>query len=189
MSTIPLFGVVNTPEMENKTLEVLRSGQIANGPYVTRFELEFGTLINAQNVVSTIDMTSAIHLALVLSNVKPGDEVITTAYSCLSSNSPIATLGATAVWIDVIPETVYMDPKKLVEAITPKTKVVMVYHVAGYPGHINEIAKICDQHGILLIEDCNNALLANYGDRQVGHWGDFSIYSFYPNRQINTSEG
>jgi len=189
MKNIPLFGVVNSPEMEQKAIEVLRSGRIASGEYITQFEAGFGELIGAKDVVSTVDMSSALILALHLAGVTSGDEVITTAFACMSTNSAISNCGATPVWVDVKPQSVEMDIADFVQKLTPQTKAVILYHVAGYPGPAKEIAAICKQRGITLIEDCDNALFATRTGEHVGSYGDFAIYSFYPNRQINTTEG
>lgn len=188
-NNISLYRTVNLPEMESAALEVLRSGQIASGHYVKKFEQDFGELISQPNVVSTVDMTSALFLALYLSGVKKGDEVLTTPFACLSTNAAIAQLGAHPVWVDSAPGSVDMDIVDIESKITEKTKAVILYHVAGYPGPAREIAAICKRHGILLIEDCDNALLAERDSEMVGTHADFSVYSFYPNRQINTTEG
>jgi perosamine synthetase len=189
MKLISLFGVVNLPEMEAAAVEVLRSGRIASGEYVAKFESAFGTIVGQQNVVSTIDMTSAMLLALHLSDVTPGDEVLTTAFTCMSSSSAIAQSGATPVWVDVQPNSVEIDISDLASKITTKTRAVVLYHAVGYPGPAAEVAKLCQQHNIALIEDCNNALLATRDGSHVGSHGDFAVYSFYPNRQVNTTEG
>lgn len=189
MKPISLFGVINLPEMEAAAVEVLRSGRIASGEYVAKFESAFGALIGQQNVVSTIDMTSAMLLALHLAGVKPGDEVLTTAFTCMSSSSAIAQCGGTPVWVDVQPNSVEVDVYDLASKITSKTRAVILYHVAGYPGPATEVAKLCQDHGVALIEDCNNALLATRDGMHVGTHGDFAVYSFYPNRQINATEG
>jgi perosamine synthetase len=186
---IPLFGVVYLPEMEAIALEVLRSGRIAGGPFVGQFETEFGKLIGASNVVSTVDMTSALFLALHLAGVNAGDEVLASPFACLSTNSAIAQHKAIPIWVDVRPDTVEMDVNDLESKITEKTKAVILYHIAGYPGPAKEIAAVCKKRNIVLIEDCNNSLLASRNNMLAGSHGDFAIYSFYPNRQINTTEG
>jgi perosamine synthetase len=187
--SISLFGVVNFPEMEYIAIKVLRSGQIASGKYVSQFEDGLGKLLGQKNVVTTIDMTSAMYLALYLSGVKGGDEVITTAFSCMASHSPIATLGAKPIWVDLEENSPCISITDFEAAITPNTKVAILYHLAGYPGPAKAIAEICKKHGIKLIEDCNNALLAEVDGNYVGSFGDFAVFSFYPNRQINTTEG
>lgn len=188
-ANIPLFGIYRDQRMDEIAVEVLRSGQIAAGNYVGRFAQGFGALTGQANVVTVNDMSSAIQIALHLSDVRPGDEVLTTSYACMSTNAPIAASGAVAKWVDVDPATGLMDPQALERAITPRSRAVVVYHLAGYPAEIGRIAEICRRHGLKLIEDCDNALLARVGDAQVGSFGDFAIFSFYPNRQINATEG
>ena len=186
---IPLFGIYRDNRMDAAALEVLHSGQIAAGTYVKKFADGFGKLVNQAHVVTVNDMSSAIQIALRLIGVVPGDEVLASPYACMSTNAPIATSGATAVWVDIDPRTGIMDPEALERAITPRSKAVIVYHLAGYPADLRRITAICQARGLKLIEDCDNALLATVDGKQVGTFGDFAIYSFYPNRQINATEG
>ncbi|QWD04228.1 pyridoxal-phosphate-dependent/plp-dependent aminotransferase [Polynucleobacter paneuropaeus] len=175
--------------MEKNALDVLRSGAIAVGEYSNEFINKFGALVENPNVVPTSDMSYAMQIALRLSGVSENDDVLTTPFACMATNAPIAAIGAKPAWVDVDPITGMMDPDSLIKSITPKTKALILYHLAGYPAQVEDIARICFQKGIPLIEDCNNALLAQVGKQQVGSWGRHSIYSFYPNRQINASEG
>ena len=187
--TIPLFGIYRDERMDAAALKVLRSGQIASGSYVKQFAEGFGKLVNQANVVTVNDMSSAIQIALRIIGVGPGDEVLAASYACMSTNAPIATSGATAIWVDINPHTGTLDPAALERAITPRSKAVIVYHLAGYPADIRRIAEICQERGLKLIEDCDNALLATVDGQQVGGFGDFAVFSFYPNRQINATEG
>lgn len=189
MTDISLFQAYTDSQMTAVALEVINSGLIASGEYVKLFEDGLASLLSKEYVVTTNDMTSAVQLALHLSGVEQGDEVITTAFACMATNSPIAILGAKAVWVDVKEGTVFMDPIELEKAITHKTKAVILYHVAGYPGYVDAISKVCKKHKIKLIEDCDNAMLAMVDGEYVGSIGDFGVLSFYPNRQINTFEG
>lgn len=189
MKQIPLFGVVRTEQMEKVMLDVLRSGRIASGEYVAQFEEGLAALTGHSHVVSTVDMTSAMLLALRLANVGLGDEVLTTAFACLATNSAIAQCGAVPRWVDVKPESVEIDIEDVLRKIGPATKAIILYHVAGYPGPGRELAKLCQDRGIALIEDCDNALGARRDGHNVGLAGDFAVYSFYPNRQINCTEG
>lgn len=189
MKQIPLFGVVHTTEMEAAALEVLRSGRIASGEYVGKFEQGIGKIVGNPNVVSTHDMTNAVFLALHLAGVRAGDEVLTTAFSCMATNSAVSHAGATPVWVDVLPRSVDMSVADAARKITPRTKAIIMYHVAGYPGPAREMAELCKARGIALIEDCDNALFATQDGAHVGGHGDFAVYSFYPNRQINCTEG
>ncbi|MBM9488058.1 DegT/DnrJ/EryC1/StrS family aminotransferase [Pseudomonas sp. ICBG1301] len=185
----PLYGVVHTPEMDVVALDILRSGRIASGEWVAKFEDALKGVIGLPHVVSTVDMTSALFLALHLADVQPGDEVLTTAFACLSTNSAIAHSKAIPVWVDVSPGNVSMSVADLESKISEKTKAVILYHVAGYPGPAREISELCKKYNLVLIEDCDNALLAAQNGVTVGSYADFAIYSFYPNRQINATEG
>lgn len=189
MKQIPLFGVVRTEQMEAVMLDVLRSGRVANGEYVTKFEQGLAALTGHSHMVSTVDMTSSMLLALRLADVGPGDEVLTTAFACLATNSAIAQCGAMPRWVDVKPYSVEIDIEDVVRKIGPATKALILYHLAGYPGPARELSKLCKERGIALIEDCDNALCARRDDENVGLAGDFAVYSFYPNRQINCTEG
>ena len=189
MKPIPLFGVVNLPEMQEAAIAVLRSGRIASGEYVARFEAGIGELTSQQNVVATSDMTSALFLALHLSGVGPGYEVLTTAFACMSTNAAIAQTGATVVWVDLREDSIELDLEDLAVKISERTKAVVLYHAAGYPGPSREVAELCRARGIALIEDCNNATFSRRGGLPVGSHGDFAVHSFYPNRQITTTEG
>lgn len=189
MKTIPLFGVVSLPEMDAAVLEVLHSGRIASGEYVAKFEVGFGQIVSQPNVVSMVDMTSAIFLALHLVGVSAGDEVLTTAFACMSTNSAIAQCGGVPIWVDVQPQSIEIDLDDLIRKVSTKTKAVILYHVAGYPSPVEELAAFCQERSIALIEDCDNALFASRKGVPVGSHGDFAVYSFYPTRQINTTEG
>jgi dTDP-4-amino-4,6-dideoxygalactose transaminase len=188
-STIDLFHCVHLPEMESAALSVMRSGQIASGANITALERAFAFVAGREHIVSTNDLTSAVTLALHLAGVRAGDEVAAVAFSCLQSNSPIARLGARPVWVDLDLETMSMSAEDLSTKLRPSVKAVMVYHIAGYPADTESIAALCKDWGIPLIEDCNNALGAVLNGRPVGVTGDFSVYSLYPNRQINGIDG
>jgi dTDP-4-amino-4,6-dideoxygalactose transaminase len=189
MRTVPLFRVHHTPRMETNVLEVLRSGAIAAGGYLERFSRAFGDLAGQATVVTTNDMANAMQIALRLAGAGPGDEVLTTAFACMSTNAPIAMVGARPAWVDLDPHTATLDLDALKRACTPRCRALILYHVAGYPGPAAQAQAFCQERGIALIEDCDNALLATVDQRQVGHWGQFAVYCFYPNRQINASEG
>jgi perosamine synthetase len=189
MQKINLFGVVNTPEMEAAAIAVLRSGRIGSGEYVAQFEAGISHIVGQPNVVSTVDMTSALFLALHLAGVGTGDQVLTTAFACMSTNSAIAQCGAVPVWVDVQSQSIEIDLQDLTSKIGLKTKAIILYHLAGYPQPVEALARLCNERGIALIEDCDNALFASNNGLHVGSHGDFAVYSFYPTRQINTTEG
>jgi perosamine synthetase len=175
--------------MEDAALQSIRRGQIASGPSVDRFEKLLSEHVQRDHVISTSDMTNALALALRALGVSPGQPVATLAFSCLSTNAAISMVGAVPRWLDLDPTTVSMCPDYLNRTLTGDEAAVVLYHVAGYPAQTLEIERICRQRGVPLIEDCNNALGARYLQQPVGRHGCFSIYSFYPNRQINGFEG
>jgi perosamine synthetase len=186
---IRLFKAAWSTAAEAAAVDVLRSGQIASGPRVDEFQRAVAALLGQPQLVCTNDMTSALVLALHLAGVGRGDEVLTLAYSCMSSNSAISRVGATPVWVDLHAETASMSVDDLTRALTPRCKAVTMYHVAGYPGPAAEVAQFCREHGLRFIEDCNNASGATSTGQPVGRQGHFAVYSFYPNRNINAIEG
>lgn len=187
--TIDLFHPVHLPEMEAAAIEVMRSGQIASGRTVSDLEQAFSTITKREYIVSTSDLTNAVTLALYLAGVRAGDEVATIAFSCLQSNSPIAQLNARPVWIDIDPMSMSMSVDDLAENLKPSVKAVLLYHVAGYPADSLRIAALCKDRGIPLIEDCNSAIGATFGNLPVGVHGEYAVYSLYPTRQINGIDG
>ena len=186
---ISLFGVVHNEAIERAAIEVLRSGMIASGPYVEKFRSAFSGLVGSPYVVPTNDMSNAMTIALRLAGVSPEHEIITTPFSCLSTNAPVGASGATTVWADIDAATATLNPDSVRALLSPRTRAVVLYHIAGYPGPAREIAAICKAAGVKLIEDCDNALGAELDGAQVGSFGDYAIHSFYPNRQINGVDG
>jgi len=189
MKPVPLFKVLSSPVVEANVIDVLRSGQIAAGPFVANFERRLETYLGVEHAVATSDMTSAIKLAFRICDVGAGDEILTTPFACLSTNSAIAAVGAKPKWVDVEENSVSIDIEDLKSKITSNTRALLLYHVAGYIGPLDQIVALCKHHNIVLIEDCNNALGSTFNGQKVGSFGDFAIFSFYPNRQISCGEG
>lgn len=168
---------------------IWRSGRLAAGASVSSLEERLGSLVGGHPVVAMSDMTQALCVALRLAGVGPGDEVVTLALNCMSSNSAIALVGAEPVWVDVDPETASVDLEDLRACITARTRAVVVYHLAGYVGDIGAVRALCDEFGLPLVEDANNALGAEWRGKPVGGVGDYAVFSFYANRQLNGIEG
>lgn len=185
----PLFGVYHDQQVEEIAVEVLRSGQISSGLHVEKFRQAFGDLVGRPLTVTVNDMSSAVAIALRLAGVGPGSEIITQAFSCLSSNSPLGLSGARIRWADMDSETAAISVASVEALLTPATRAVLLYHIAGYPGPAEDLAALCRERGVSLIEDCNNALGATLNGTPVGQFGDYAVHSFYPNRQINAIEG
>lgn len=188
MSTL-LFDCRIDPAMAGALNPVWQTGRLAAGPAVPALEERLGALVGGRPVVAMSDMTQALCLALRLAGVGPGDEVLTLALNCMSSNSAIAMIGAIPVWIDVDPDTASVDIDHLRASITPRTRAVIVYHVAGYVGDLTALRALCDEAALPFIEDANNALGAEWQERPIGSFGDYAVFSFYANRQLNGIEG
>ncbi|MGB6184569.1 DegT/DnrJ/EryC1/StrS family aminotransferase [Sphingopyxis granuli] len=187
---IPLFDCRVDEAAIAAMTPVLASGQLASGAHVGALESDLSARLSGRPVVALSDMTQAIELALRLAGIGPGDEVLTLSYNCMSSNSAIRNVGASAVWVDIDPATATMDVGHARSQITPATRAIIVYHVAGYPADAAALRALSDEAGLVLIEDANAALGASLPDgRAVGTIGDFAIFSFYASRQVNAIEG
>ena len=186
---INLFQPTSLPEMESAAVNVLRAGNIANGKSVSELEESFSKLIGQENFVAVNDLTSSLIISLHLAGVRAGDQVAISAFNCLQSTSAIARLSAIPIWIDIEPLSMTMCIDDLKSKLSKDIKAVVLYHIAGYPSDSEEIYSICHSFQIPLIEDCNNALGAKLNGKPVGVIGDYSVYSFYPTRQINGIDG
>ena len=167
------------------------------GPNVDGFERELCHAVGAKHVAALASGTSAIHLALILLGVKPGDYVIGTSFTFSATVNPIAYQGATPVLVDSEAETWNMDPELLEEAIKGERrkakgksiKAIVVVHLYGMPAKMNEIMAIADKYGIPVVEDAAEALGSKYLGKRVGCSGKFGILSFNGNKIITTSGG
>ena len=169
--------------------EVLYSGMIAEGEEVYRFEAEFGARFGVPNVLATSSGTGSLHLALIMSKVRPGDEVVTTSMTAEPTNTTILQVGATPVFADVDPGCGNLDPTAVESCITPRTRAILVVHYAGYVADVVRLREIADRHGIALIEDCAHALGARIAGKPVGSFGDFSIFSLQAIKHMTTVDG
>ena len=168
---------------------VLYSGQVAEGQQVYEFEEKFGKQFGLPNVLAMSSGTAALHAALALAGVQPGDEVISTPMTAEPTNTSILYCGAKVVWADVDPLSGNVDPDSIRKSITAKTKAIVVVHYAGYPVRLAEIRAIADEFDIPLIEDCAHALGATYDGKHVGTIGDFGIFSFQAIKHMTTVDG
>ena len=168
---------------------VLYSGQVAEGRQVYEFEEKFGRQFGLPNVLAMSSGTAALHAALILAGVLPGDEVISTPMTAEPTNTSILYCGAKVVWADVDPRSGNIDPDSIRQSITAKTKAIVVVHYAGYPVRLEEIRFIADEFDIPLIEDCAHALGATYDEKPIGTIGDFGIFSFQAIKHMTTVDG
>ena len=168
---------------------VLYSGQIAEGQQVSQFEERFSDNFHLPNVLAMSSGTAALHAALTLAGVLPGDEVISTPMTAEPTNTSILYCGAKVIWADVDARSGNVDPDSIRQSITAKTKAIVVVHYAGYPVRLAEIRAIADEFDIPLIEDCAHALGATYDGKPIGTVGDFGIFSFQAIKHMTTVDG
>jgi perosamine synthetase len=188
---IPLFRVYLAPEnaLMPRLRDVLYSGQISEGQRVYDFERQFGEFIGSPNMLSCYSGTAALHLAVMLAGVQPGDEVISTAMTAEPTNMAIRHAGARIVWADVDPMNGNLDPDSVAARITDKTKAIAVVHYGGIPASMAKLCQIAERHGVPVIEDVAHALGATYSGRMLGTISEYSIYSFQAIKHLTTVDG
>ena len=164
-------------------------GMIAQGPKVIEFEEEFAKYVGAKYGIATNSGTSALHVALLAAGIGEGDEVITTPFTFAATGNSILYTGARPVFVDIDPETFTIDPAKIEEAITDKTKAIMPVQLYGQAADMEPIMKIAKEHDLIVIEDAAQAHGAEYNGEKVGNLGDMACFSFYPTKNMTTSEG
>jgi dTDP-4-amino-4,6-dideoxygalactose transaminase len=154
------------------------------GPDVAQFEKDFAKFCGAEHCVAMNSGTSALHVALLLLDIKPGDEVITTPFTFVATSWAISYVGAKPVYVDVDDATMTLDPKLIERAITPRTKAILPVHLYGHPFDADAILEICRKHKLPLIEDACQAHGAKYKGKTVGTFGEISGFSFYPGKNL-----
>ena len=171
-------------EIDGAIAAVIRDNAFIRGPYVDAFEREFARTAEVKRCVSCANGTDALYLAMAALKVQPGDEVITTAHSWISTSAMITHAGATVVFADTDGATFTIDPAAIEAAITPRTVGIVPVHLYGQPADMDAIMTIAARHGLWVVEDCAQAHLARYGGRQVGGFGIAATYSFYPGKNL-----
>ena len=189
MSLIPLFKVHIPKNIGESLQKVFDSGVITEGEYSDQFQKKFGSYVQNENTNIVNSCTSALTLAYIASNIKPGDEVISTPMTCMATNEPIHNLGAKIVWADIDPNTGNIDPESVKKRITKKTKAIVGVHWAGLPFEIDEINKIASDNGLKVIEDAAHALGAKYKNKLIGSHSDFVCFSFQAIKHLTTVDG
>ena len=171
-------------EIDAAIAAVIADNAFIRGPYVDTFEREFARAVEVKHCVSCANGTDALYLAMAALKVRPGDEVITTAHSWVSTSAMITHAGASVVFVDTDGTTFTIDPAAVEAAITPRTVGIIPVHLYGQPADMDAIMAIASRHGLWVIEDCAQAHLARYKGRQVGTFGAAATYSFYPGKNL-----
>jgi dTDP-4-amino-4,6-dideoxygalactose transaminase len=168
--------------------EVIASGWVSQGPRVAEFEREFAARHGAAFGVATTSCTTALHLAMIVAGIGPGDEVICPSYSFIASANAALYVGATPVFADVQADTANLDAADVARRVTPRTKALMLVHQAGLAADIDAFKELSDA-GISIIEDAACVAGAHYKGRPVGAHGHLTCFSFHPRKTLSTGEG
>jgi perosamine synthetase len=175
---------------EQAVVDVLRSGWITQGPRVAEFEQKFSTYIGCEHSVAVSSCTTALHLAMIACGLGPGDEVICPSLSFIATANSIAYVGATPIFADIDLATFNLDPSRLEEVITPRTKAILVVHQIGLPAAMSELMAVANKHGLTVIEDAACAIGSEYEGSLIGKpIGHMACFSFHPRKILTTGEG
>jgi perosamine synthetase len=185
---IPIARPLIGEEEKQAVLEVLGSGQLAQGPRVAEFESAFAEFCGVKHAIATTSGTTALQVALMAHGIHEGDEVITSAFSFVASANTIRAVGAKPIFADIEHDYFTLDPESIREKLTPSTRALTVVHLYGQACDMDSIAQIAEEHGLAIIEDACQAHGAAYGGRVVGAHGT-ACYSFYPTKNMTTAEG
>lgn len=182
----PFFGV----EEEQALLRALRSGWVSQGPRVAEFEQRFAEYVGAEHAVALSSCTTALHIAMVGAGVRQGDEVLCPSLSFIATANCIRYVGAEPVFVDIDPLTYNLDPNRVEEAITDRTRAILAVHQIGLPAPMKELAEIAGRRGLVLIEDAACAIGSEYFGEKIGRPRSLmACFSFHPRKILSTGEG
>lgn len=171
-------------ELQEALDSVTRQAHFILGPAVERFERAFAAYIGRRYCVGLNNGTSALHMALRACDIGPGDEVITTPHTWISTSWAISYVGAKPVYVDIDPVTYNINPDLIARAITPRTKALLPVHLYGQACDMEALCRIAEEHNLVLIEDAAQAHGAMYDGRRVGSFGRVACFSFYPGKNL-----
>ena len=189
------FLVFGSPQIHQDEIDevvaTLESGWLGTGPKVAQLESDFANYKNIQEcqVAAVNSGTAALHISMIASGVKPGDEVITTALTFCATVNAIIHAGATPVIADVDSVSMNIDPAAIEAQITDQTRAIIPVHFAGRACDMDTIIDIANQYDLKVIEDCAHAIETEYKGQKAGNFGDFGCYSFYVTKNVITGEG
>lgn len=193
MEKLPRFIPFGAPKFsraeEQEVLATLRSGWIGAGPKTLLFEQKFAQYIGVPHAVALSSCTAGLHLSLYALGIGKGDEVITTPLTFVATANAIFHTGASVRFADIDEETMNIDPKKVREAVTKKTKAILPVHYGGLPVDLDALKKIARKSHARIVEDAAHAVGARYKGKKIGASGNLTVFSFYPNKNITTCEG
>lgn len=172
------------PEIDQAIHRVLDSGQFILGKEVGEFEAAAASYLGVHHAVGCASGTDALQVAMMALGVGPGDEIVTTPFTFVATTETIVLLGAKPVYVDINPRTFNIDPSKIEDAITKRTKAILPVHLYGQPAEMGPILEVASKHGIPVIEDAAQAMGAEYEGRKVGGIGTLGCISFFPSKNL-----
>lgn len=172
------------PELDEAIQRVLTSGRFILGPEVEALEREAAAYCGTSSAVGVASGTDALELALRACGIGPGDEVVTTAFSFFATVEAIIAAGASPVFVDIEPLTYTLDPAQVEAKLSPRTKAILPVHLYGHPCDMGAIMRLAQAHHLSVIEDCAQAIGAQYQGRRVGSFGTAGCFSFYPTKNL-----
>ena len=187
---IPLFNLNFDEREAQAAYNTIKSGWISTGPKNAELEQIFKDMFNVEYAVSMSNCTDSLHTCCMVCGFGPGDEVICPSLTFAASCNCIRYVGATPVFADIVgPDHINIDPKDIERKLTPKTKGIVVVHMAGFPAQMDEIMAIAKKHNLKVIEDACHGPLSEYKGKKLGTIGDCASFSFFSNKNISTGEG
>lgn len=171
-------------EIDEAIGTILETTRFIGGKPLTDFEADFRDFQHTEHCVGVASGTAAIFLALRALDIQPGDEIITTPHTFIASIEPIEEVGAIPVFVDIDPQTYNIDPQRIEDAITPKTRAILPVYLYGQLAPMEEIMDIAKRHNLYVIEDSAQAHGAEYQGKRAGEWGDVAVFSFYPGKNL-----
>jgi perosamine synthetase len=186
---IPLSSPDITEAEIEAVVAVLRTSRLSLGPVTEQFEQQTAAYVSLPHAIAVSSGTAGLHLCIRGLGIGEGDEVIVPSFTFIAAANAIRYEGATPVFVDIEPITLNMDPQRIEDAITPRTKAILAVHTFGIPAEMSSILEIARRHDLLVIEDACEALGAESLGRKIGSIGIAGVFAFYPNKQITTGEG
>jgi len=188
--SIPLFDVCFDEAEVRAVAETVKSGWISMGRNVRRLEEEMSARLGGYEVVAVSSCTAALHLAMVVSGIGPGDEVIVPSITFVATANAVRYVGATPVFADIISiEKPTLDPEDVRRKLTERTRAVVLVHYAGFPCEMGELLALGHEHGLAVIEDAAHAIDVPWGQGKLGALGDLGCFSLFANKVITAGEG
>jgi dTDP-4-amino-4,6-dideoxygalactose transaminase len=187
---IPLSDIDFGPEEQMAVDEVLQSKWLTMGSVTQELETAFSAYVGAKHALAVTNATAALHLACVVTGLKPGDEAIVPSLTFVATANAVRYTGAVPIFADIIGENdLTISYKSIERAITGRTRAILVMHYGGYPCDMPSILELAREHNLKVIEDAAHAVGSDLDGRKLGTWGDIGCFSFFSNKNMTTGEG